>query len=186
MRVLVIDAYAAGDPDAALVDAACERLRQGGHAVDLLELRSGGFDRFMSADEHRAYETEAPLLADAAKDSAARVQASEALLFCYPTTLFGVPPILKGWLERVMVMGVAFKLDDARRVRPALHNVRRLGAVTTTAHRRSRIWKARDGGYRTLMRTLRLNCSPMCRTTFIRLACGQATPTQAIAKLSRW
>lgn len=186
MRILVVDAYAAGDPNTALVEVACQRLRERGHTVDLLELRRGGFDDFMSADEHRAYETEAPLLADATKDSAARVQACDALLFCYPTTLFGVPPILKGWLERVMVMGVAFRLDDARRVRPALHNVRRLGAVTTSAHRRSRVLRARDGGYRTLMRTLRLNCNPTCRTTFIRIDHRHATPRRAIAKLSRW
>jgi len=97
------------------------------------------------------------------------VKAADALVFVYPTTLFGVPPVLKGWLERVMVLGVAFVFDAKRRIRPGLTNVRRLAAVTTTRHSRRVTWRARDLGYRTIMRTLRMNCHARCRQTFVRL-----------------
>ncbi len=71
-----------------------------------------------------------------------------------------------------MVLGVAFVFDAKQRVRPGLKNVRRLGVVTTTPHSRFATWRARDLGYRTIMRTLRLNCHPLCRRTFIRLPAG--------------
>jgi len=172
MRVLVVDAYPAAHPDAAVVRQAIEMLEKQDNQVDYLSLVSDEFSTAMTADERAAYETDEPLIADETKASAARVQGADALLFCYPTTLFGVPPRLKGWLERVMVTGVAFVFDNKQRVRPGLTNVRRIGVVTTTPHSRRATTRARDLGYRTLMRALRLNCHPLCRRTFVRMPVG--------------
>ena len=172
MRVLVVDAYPATHPDAAIVGEAVAMLETQGNQVDYLSLVIDEFGTTMTAEERTAYETDEPLIADEAKASAARVQSADALLFCYPTTLFGVPPLLKGWLERVMVMGVAFVFDKKHRVRPGLTNVRRIGAITTTPHSRSATMRARDLGYRTFMRTFRLNCHPLCRGTFVRMPTG--------------
>ena len=173
MRVLVVDATdraenePAGSTDiAALVVDQLEAQR---HDVDHLALTGEAFAGFMSADERRAYETDTPILDPVIDDSARRVQQAEALVFVYPSVLFGPPPALKSWLERVMVLGVAFDFDDQQRIRPALTNIRRLGAVTTTSHSTLRRWRARDLGYRTFMRTLRLNCHVLCRRTFVRL-----------------
>lgn len=169
MRVLVVDAFPPGHADGAVVDAAIHRLEAAGHRVEHHPVARDRFATFMTADERRAYETDEPLIAEETRAAAAAVRRADALLFCYPTTLYGVPPRLKGWLERVMVLGVAFVFDRKRRVRPGLTNIRRLGVVTTSPHGRLRTWRARDGGYRTIMRTLRLNCHPLCRRTFIRL-----------------
>jgi len=172
MRVLVVDAYPAGHCDEHVVGQVVDELRVRGHAVELVSLAGAEFGAVMTAAEWAAYETDQPLLATETKASAESVKRVDGLLFCYPTTLFGVPARLKSWLERVMVMGVAFVFDDKQRVRPGLTNVRRIGVVTTSPHSRRATWNARDLGYRTFMRTLRLNCHPRCRRTFVRLATG--------------
>jgi len=179
MRVLVVDAYPEDHAAGTVVELAIAALESAGNQVDYLSLTGDEFATTMTADERAAYETEQPLLRAETRASAARVQQSDALLFCYPTTLFGVPPRLKSWLERVMVMGVSFVFDEKQRVRPGLTNVRRLGVITTTPHSRRATMRARDLGYRIFMRTLRLNCHPLCRRTFIRMP--EAAPSARYA-----
>ena len=59
--------------------------------------------------------------------------ATAALVFVYPTVTGGLPATLKGWLERVLVTGVAFELDaKTNKIKPAMRQVRRIGVVTTT------------------------------------------------------
>jgi len=189
VRVLVIDSYDTDDANRSVVEHSIAALKALRHDVDHLSLASNEFAAHMTAAEHRAYETDTPLLAEETQAGAAAVQAADALLFCYPTTLFGVPPRLKSWLERVMVMGVAFVLDDERRVRPGMKNIRYLGVVTTTPHSTVRTLQARDLGRRTFMRTLRLNCNPGCKRTFIRLhrdAVNGADVAYLQKRLYRW
>lgn len=183
MRVLVVDAYPEGHAAAVVVDSVITTLEGNGHVVERHALAGDEWESFMTADEKRAYETDEPLIAPETRAAAAAVQAADALVFCYPTTMFGVPPVLKGWLERVMVLGVAFVFDRKRRVRPGLKNIRRLGVVTTSPHGRRRTWRARDGGFRTFMRTLRLNCHPLCRHTFIRLPAGDEVAEDSLRRL---
>ena len=168
MRVLVVDAYPADHRHACVTQSAVDALEANGHEVELFAVLPV-FDSTMSAAERAAYETDRPLLADETKAAAASIARCDALVFCYPTTLFGVPAALKSWLERVLVPGVGFVLDEQRRVRPGMTNVHRLGAITTCPHSRVRMWRAGDLGYRTLLRTLRLNCHRTCRRTYLRL-----------------
>lgn len=189
MRVLLVDSYDADHPGEATVETAVAALEANGNQIDHLRLAPWSADQFMSADEWRAYETDEPIISDDVRAAAAQIKAADALLFCYPTTLFGVPPQLKAWLERVMVPGVAFVFDDKQRLRPGMYNVRRLGAVTTTPHTDRATWKARDLGHRTIMRTLRLNCNPRCRRSFVRLLADDSAAdatTQIQRALRSW
>ena len=165
MRVLLLDGYDPSDDDRRVVAEAIEELEAGRHEVDVLAVHD--FDPVLSADERAAYHSDQPVISDDVRDSAARLQAAEALLFCYPTMAFNVPASLKGWLERVMVPGVAFVFDDQHRVRPGMQNIRRIGAVTTSPHSRMARLRARDAGKRTTARTLRLSAHKRCRTTFV-------------------
>lgn len=165
MRVLLLDGYDPSDDDRRVVVEAVDELEAGGHEVDLLEVH--GFNAVMSAAERAAYHSDQPVISDDVRDSATRLQAADALLFCYPTVAFNVPASLKGWLERVMVPGVAFVFDDQHRVRPGMQNIRRIGAVTTSPHSRWARFRARDAGKRTTARTLRLSAHKRCRTTFV-------------------
>ena len=165
MRVLLLDSYDPSDDDRRVVVEAIEELEAGRHEVDRLAVH--GFNPVMSAAERIAYHSDQPVISEDVRDSAARLQAAEALLFCYPTVVFNVPASLKGWLERVMVPGVAFVFDDKHRVRPGMQNIRRIGAITTSPHSRLTRLRARDAGKRTTARTLRLSAHKRCRTTFV-------------------
>lgn len=171
MRVLVVSAYEADAMGADTTAFVASILKQDGHEVSELDV-VGEFSGYLSEAEHRAYDEPEPLLAEDTRRWAEQVQAAEALVFCYPTTLFSVPAILKAWLERVFVPGVAFVFDEKQRVRPGLAGVRRLAVVTTTPHRPGRTRQARDLGRRTILWTLRLNCSRLCRRTFVSLPVG--------------
>ena len=167
MRVLLLDGYDPSDDDRRVVVESMEELQAGRHEVDLLAVHD--FNAVMSAAERGAYHSEQPVVSDDVRDSAARLQAAQALLFCYPTVAFTVPASLKGWLERVMVPGVAFVFDDQHRVRPGMQNIRRIGSVTTSPHGRVARFRARDAGKRTTARTLRLSAHTRCRTTFVSI-----------------
>ena len=186
MRVLLLDGYSPDDADRRVVDEAVEELGAGRHEVDLLAVHD--FNSVMSAAERVAYHSEQPVISDDVRDSAERLRAAEALLFCYPTVAFNVPASIKGWLERVLVPGVAFVFDDNQRIRPGMENIRRIGAITTSPHSRWARRRARDAGKRTTARTLRLSAHKRCRTTFVSVP----TPadSEGIAKirkaLSRW
>lgn len=82
------------------------------------------------------------------------VRAAEMLVFTYPTWWSGVPAQLKGWLERVMLPGVAFRLENGR-VRPALGHVRRIVVVSTYGSPWTYVKAINDNGRRTLLRALR-------------------------------
>ena len=186
MRVLLLDGYDPSEDDRRVVVAATEELDAGRHEVDLLSVHD--FNAVMSAAERIAYHSDEPVISDDVRDSAERVQAAEALLFCYPSVAFTVPAALKGWLERVMVPGVAFVFDDRHRVRPGMENIRRIGSITTSPHRRLARLRARDAGKRTTARTLRLSAHKRCRTTFV--AVPSPADDQGILKvrkaLRRW
>lgn len=189
MRVLVVDSFDSADDGHHLVGQVLDSLTNNGNEVDHLRLCTPAFDSFMTGPEWSAYETDSPLLAEETKDSAARVTSADALLFVYPTTMFGVSPRTKAWMERVLVPGVAFVFDEKQRVRPGLANVRRLGAVTCTPHGRRQTMRSRDLGRRMVLRTVRLNCSPTCRSTYVRLATGSPpgrTANQISRALRRW
>ena len=186
MRILLLDAYDPDDVSRRVVDEAIAELEAGRHELDLLAVHS--FNAVMSAAERVAYHGDQPVISDDVRDSAERLQAAEALLFCYPTMAFNVPATLKGWLERVMVPGVAFVFDDQHRVRPGMQNIRRIGAVTTSPHSRLTRMRARDAGKRTTARTLRLSAHKRCRTTFVSVP--SPADNEGIAKirkaLTRW
>ncbi len=187
MRVLLVDAFQPDDPDRRAAAAAVETLQAAGHLIDRLDVHD--FEAVMSASERRAYHSDNPIVSDDVADSAERVRQAEALLFCYPSLAFAVPAVLKGWLERVMVPGVAFVFDDKHRVSPGMPNVKRVGAITTSTHSRIRRIRARDAGKRTTARTLRLSCHKRCRTTFLTLKSptDAVTTAQHVAKaLRRW
>ena len=57
-------------------------------------------------------------------------RAAEALIFSFPVWNFGYPAILKGFLDRVLLPGVSFRLVDGQ-VRPNLTHIQKLAAVTT-------------------------------------------------------
>jgi NAD(P)H dehydrogenase (quinone) len=170
MDVLVVCAHPQpGSYTHAVAAAAIRGFEGAGHHVTLLDLYASGFVPAMSAAERAAYHGERPLIDPQTVESAALVQRVDALVFVYPTWWSGPPAILKGWLERVMVPGVAFRFDARGRVRPALTNVRRIVGISTYGSPWTSVKLLQDGGRRMLTRALRLNCGLRTPTTWLGL-----------------
>ena len=133
MRALVV--YAHPSPDSlthALYEAARTALAAAGHEVVGLDLYAEELVPAMSEAERRAYHSDQPILDPMVARHAALVRWADALIFVYPTWWMGLPAILKGWLERVFVPGVAFHLDPGtHRVISDLGSVRRVVGITT-------------------------------------------------------
>jgi putative NADPH-quinone reductase len=104
---------------------------QSTHNVTAIRLAEEKFATAMSTAERVAYETSTPLINDETKRHAEVLLQAEALIFVYPTWWSGLPAQLKGWLERVFVLGVAFRFNKNSKIRPNLHNIRHIIGVST-------------------------------------------------------
>ncbi len=169
MKILVVDAFHREQRGKQLVDHGVAVLERRGHDVDRLDLLASGFPRFMTEEERRRYHDDDNVCCPHVEASVSLVQSAEAVLFGYPTTMFTIPAHLKGWLERTMVPGVGFVLNDKNKVRPGLTQVRRVGAITTTPHDRRKMRSVGDNGRLTLMRSFRTNCASRCRRSFLSI-----------------
>ncbi|MER7346999.1 NAD(P)H oxidoreductase [Streptomyces aurantiacus] len=96
-----------------LVRHARERLTAQGHAVDLLDLAAEGFDPRMTpadepdwADPEKTYSPEV-------QEHMRRVAAADAIVVVFPLWWFGLPALLKGWIDRVWNHGFAYGGRDS-------------------------------------------------------------------------
>ncbi|HSL72952.1 MAG TPA: NAD(P)H-dependent oxidoreductase [Ilumatobacteraceae bacterium] len=180
MRALVIVAHPSDDSFCqALARRAVGGLQAAGHDVTVLDLYAEGFRAAMSHEERHAYHSGFPILDPMVERHAGAVLAAELLVFVYPTWWSGLPAILKGWLERVMVPGVGFRFDERGKVRPGLGAVRHLVGISTYGSPRSYVRLVNDNGRRTLTRALRLSCGMRVRTHWHGLyAIDTSTPSE--------
>jgi putative NADPH-quinone reductase len=171
MKSLVVVAHPCADGFAhSAADAAVVGLRQAGHEVDVIDLYADGFSATMSHEERVAYHGEQPILDPQVADHAARLQRAEIVVFVYPTWWSGLPAILKGWLERVMVPGVGFRFDECSgKVRPGLRQVRRIVGITTWGSPRPYALLVNDNGRRILSRAFRMSCGVRARPLWLAL-----------------
>jgi putative NADPH-quinone reductase len=168
MRTLVVYCHPRqGSFTEAVRDVVLDKLREAGAETRVHDLYAEGFDPVLSGHEHTIYEDEAvnqtPVQAQCDD-----LKWADTLIFVYPTWWYGLPAMIKGWLDRVLVPGVAFLMPDAthKDIRPGLTNITRLAVFTTCG---ASWWLTRfvgAPGRRTLMRGLRLICAKSCKTTF--------------------
>lgn len=150
----------------AALRAAERGARRGGHEVTVLDLYALGFDPVMTTAEHAAYCTSDPIRDPMTRQHAELVRTHDVLVFVYPTWWSSVPAMLKGWLDKVLVQGVAFRLEDGR-VRPAMQHVRRIVGVSTYGSPWWMVKALNDGGRRTIARGLRMSTGRGTATTWI-------------------
>jgi NAD(P)H dehydrogenase (quinone) len=81
------------------------------------------------------------------------------LVMVFPVWNFGYPAILKGFLDRVFLPGVSFKLVDGQ-VKPNLTHIKRLAAVTTYGGTRMRAMMAGDPPRHSVRRAVWHVCRP--------------------------
>ena len=131
MRVLVIFSHPVETSyQAALHAEVVQQLRGAGHEVDDCDLYAEGFNPVMSREERLGYH-EVPHNRLPVQRYVDRLLWAEAVVFCFPTWCFGLPAMLKGFFDRVLMPGVAFNISDPQNVRPALTHLKRIAAVVT-------------------------------------------------------
>ena len=168
MRALVI--YCHPKPQsytAAVRDVVLDQLERAGAEVELLDLYAMKFDPVLSAEGMDCYLDEF-CNAHAVEAHAAAVQRCDTLIFVYPTWWYGLPAMLKGWLDRVLLPGIAFKMPQGPGdvIRPGLGNIERLGVFTTCG---ASWWLTRiigAPGKRMLMRGVGYLCPRRCRKVY--------------------
>ncbi len=187
MLALVIVAHPSSDSYChALATRAQAGLLAAGHEVVVLDLYAQGITAAMTASERHAYHGNTPILDPLIAEHAGLVQRAETLVFVYPTWWSGLPAILKGWLERVMVPGVGFVLDErTNKVRPGLGQMRRLVGISTYGSPRWYVRLVNDNGRRIITRALRMSCGLRVRTSWLALyAIDTSTSAQRQAFLA--
>ena len=123
------------------------------HEVDLLDLYADKFDPVMWEAERRDYH-------DTSRNQArltgyiARLRAADALIVQFPVWSFGMPAMLKGYFDRMMMPGVAFDLSNPSRAKPLLGNLRRIAGIATYGRARIRALAVGDPPRRMVKRYL--------------------------------
>jgi putative NADPH-quinone reductase len=168
MRVLVLFAHPVETSfGAALHRATVDALRTGGHEVDDCDLYAEGFNPVMSRQERIDYHDTA-INRRPVEDYVRRLFAAEAMVICAPVWNYGYPAILKGFLDRVFLPDVSFRLIDGK-VRPNLHHIRKIAAVMTYGGTRFRTMLMGDAPRKAFTRTLRLLVHPLARSRYLAL-----------------
>ena len=168
MRCLVVYAHPVETSYcSALRERAVESLRAAANEVRVLDLYAEGFDPVLSRQERLEYHQPGinERLVCAHLDA---IKWAEALIFVYPTWWYGLPAILKGWLDRVWIPHVTFTLPKNNEpIRGLMDNIVRIVGISTSGA--SRLWLAFIGnpGRHTLTRGVRALCNKRCRTLWL-------------------
>lgn len=168
MRALIVHAHP--NPESfnrAILDIVQESLTQAGAEQRLIDLYGADFSPTLSRAELAQYE-DTSRNRTGLEQHCADILWCDTLIFVYPTWWYGLPAILKGWLDRVLLPGVAFHMPQGENdnIRPGLQHIARLGVFTTCG---ASWWLTRmigAPGKRTLLRGVRLLCAKGCRTAF--------------------
>jgi NAD(P)H dehydrogenase (quinone) len=168
MRVLVLFAHPVETSFvAALHRAVVTALTEAGHEVDDCDLYTEQFDPVLSRQERIDYH-DLDTNRRNVDSYVRRVLLADALVLVHPIWNFGYPAILKGFFDRVFLPGVSFQLKNGR-VRPALHNIRKLAAVVTYGGDRWRALLMGDPPRKMLKRVVRAAIHPMAKTRYLAL-----------------
>jgi putative NADPH-quinone reductase len=171
MKVLVVLAHP--NPDSfshAIVDKVSATLTDCDHSVSVVDLYAIGYSPTMTRAELAAYPTSEPAIDPMVNEHTHLIQECSAIVFVYPTWWSSMPAILKGWIDRTILPGVAFSVDpQTLKLQPELTNVRRLIGITTFGGPRLASLVVRDNGSKIVTRSLRAICHQRCRTTWLRL-----------------
>lgn len=166
MNVLVLYAHPVETSfNAGLHRTIVERLKAAGHSVDDCDLYAEDFDPRLTRAERLGYHNERGP-DDAVAGYVDRLQRAEALVLSFPVWNYGYPAILKGFFDRVFLPGVSFKLVDGK-VRPTLHNIHKLAAVTTYGGSRFRAMLMSDPPRRMVKRLLRATIKPGAPVSYL-------------------
>ncbi len=168
IKALIVYAHPSpGSFNAAVLQTVISQLQESGAQHRVIDLYNEQFQPCLTREDWTEYED--------TNCNTARIQEHvdlvrwcNSIIFVYPTWWFGHPAVLKGWLDRVLVPGVAFSMptDDNPRITHNLMHIKRLGVFTTCG---ASWWLTKmvgSPGKRILMRGLRTCLNRRAKATF--------------------
>jgi putative NADPH-quinone reductase len=188
MRALVVYCHPQeGSFTAAVRDCVLDRLAAAGAELRLCDLYARGFQPVLTAAEWAGY-LDCPGNREPVAREVDDILWCDTLIFVYPTWWYGLPALLKGWLDRTMLPDVAFRMPETATgaIRPGLGHITRLGVFTTCG---ASWWLTAfigAPGRRTLMQGVGLLCARGRRTVFAaHYRMDSSTPASRARHLER-
>ncbi len=158
MRAVVVYSHPNRESlSAALRDASVRGLLASGHHVDVIDLDADNFNPVMSREEWTHYLDPKASVSPQVQKYREFVNSADVLVFVYPTWWSGVPAQLKGWLERVLGVGVAFDATAYGIKSGPLQHVSHIAVITTFGSPRWYVKFVNDNGRRMFSRAIRLS-----------------------------
>ncbi|MDA1361347.1 NAD(P)H oxidoreductase [Glycomyces luteolus] len=106
---LVVMAHHRADSlTAALARRTADRLDAAGYRVDFLDLQREGFDPRNRVEDEPDYGNRDKRYSDEVHAHAERLLAADVVAAVFPVWWFGLPALLKGWIDRVWNYGLAY------------------------------------------------------------------------------
>ena len=168
MKALVIYCHPKeGSFTSAVRDVVLENLQAKGAEVRLCDLYHRDFAPILTAEELSTYENTPQNIEPVAED-VENLKWCDTLIFVYPTWWYGLPAMLKGWLDRVLLPDVAFLMPTPERktIARGLSHITRLGVFTTCGASRWLTFLVGSPGKRTLQRGVGFLCAARCKKAF--------------------
>ena len=109
-------------------------LQAAGHELRQIDLYAEGFDPVFSRAEKASYLSDTQQNIEGVAAHVEALRWAEGWVVVYPTWFYGAPAMLKGWLERVWLPGVSFRIASAkqRTIGGELRNIRLFVGITTS------------------------------------------------------
>jgi len=188
MRALVI--YCHPNPEsftAAVKDRILEKLSGNAAETRVVDLYGEGFQPVLSPEEHATYLEPRPE-DDPVGAHIENIQWCDTLIFVYPTWWYGLPAVLKGWLDRVLLPDIAFLMPDEthKSIRPGLKHIKRLAVFTSGGASRWLMFLIGAPGRRTIFRGIGFLCAKPLKKCFVaHYEMDGSTPQSRQAHLDR-
>ncbi len=169
MRALIVYAHPRdGSFNEAIRDIILQRLQGYGVEIRMRDLYDEAFNPVMDKLQLENYQ-------DHLQNKAGLEEYVEDLLWCdmlifvYPTWWYGLPAILKGWIDRVFLPGIACHMPSGqeKNISPGLKHITRLAIFTTCG---ASWWLTQfvgSPGKRTILRGVGLLCARHCKTIYL-------------------
>lgn len=188
MKALVVYCHPKeGSFTSAVRDSVLAKLETSGAEVRLTDLYARGFAPALTAEELTNYE-DPEVNTKPVSEDVDNVKWCDTLIFIYPTWWYGLPAILKGWLDRVLLPEIAFLMPNNQRanIAPGLTHIKRLGVFTTCGASRWLTFIVGAPGKRTLMRGVGFLCAkPLRKAYSAHYLMDSSTPESRQTHLNR-
>lgn len=172
MRVLLVYCHPVEASFCAAVrDRALQTLQVQGHDVRVIDLYGEGFDPVLSREERLRYLDDTAGNLAGVQSHVDALRWAQGLVFVYPTWFYGPPAMLKGWLERTWLPGVAFSVAQRKGERPGpgMQHIRWLCWITTSGSPWWWLQLISDPGRKLFVRGLRALFARSCKVQWLQL-----------------